>query len=56
MERQKRHRMMYVAHIFLRVAIMRTTINLDETLFDQARRLTGLRGRTAVIREGLKAF
>ena len=48
--------MMYDACIFFRVAIMRTTINLDETLLDQARRLTGLRERTAVIREGLKAL
>jgi Arc/MetJ family transcription regulator len=38
------------------VATVRTTINLDETLLDQARRLTGLRERTAVIREGLKAL
>ena len=35
---------------------MRTTINLDETLFEQAQRMSGLTERTAVIREGLKAL
>ena len=35
---------------------MRTTINLDETLLDQAQRITGLTERTALIREGLKAL
>jgi Arc/MetJ family transcription regulator len=35
---------------------MRTTINLDEALLDEAQRLTGLKERTALIREGLKAL
>jgi Arc/MetJ family transcription regulator len=35
---------------------MRTTINLDETLLDQAQRITGLTERTALIHEGLKAL
>jgi Arc/MetJ family transcription regulator len=35
---------------------MRTTINLDEALLDEAQRLTGLRERAALIREGLKAL
>jgi Arc/MetJ family transcription regulator len=35
---------------------MRTTINLDEALLDQARRITGLSERGALIREGLKAL
>ena len=35
---------------------MRTTINLDETLLDEAQRITGLTERTALIREGLKAL
>jgi Arc/MetJ family transcription regulator len=34
---------------------MRTTINLDEALLDEAQRLTGLKERAALIREGLKA-
>ena len=35
---------------------MRTTINLDKALLDEAQRVTGLRERTALIREGLKAL
>ncbi|MGH8653250.1 MAG: type II toxin-antitoxin system VapB family antitoxin [Gammaproteobacteria bacterium] len=35
---------------------MRTTINLDETLLDQAQRMTGLTERSALVREGLKAL
>ena len=35
---------------------MRTTINLDEALLDQAQRISGVTERTALIREGLKAL
>lgn len=35
---------------------MRTTINLDETLLEEARRLTGTQERTALIHEGLRAL
>ncbi len=35
---------------------MRTTINLDERLIEEARRLTGTQERTALIREGLRAL
>lgn len=35
---------------------MRTTLNLDEALLDEAQRITGLTERTALIREGLKAL
>lgn len=35
---------------------MRTTINLDETLLDEARRLTGVTERTELVREGLRAL
>ena len=35
---------------------MRTTINLDEELLEEARRLTGITERTALIREGLRAL
>jgi len=35
---------------------MRTTINLDEALLDEAQRITGLTERTALVREGLKAL
>lgn len=35
---------------------MRTTVNLDEALLAEAERMTGLKERTALIREGLKAL
>ena len=35
---------------------MRTTLNLDEQLLHQAQRLTGIDGRTALVREGLRAL
>lgn len=35
---------------------MRTTINLDDELIDQARRLTGLEERTALVHAGLRAL
>lgn len=35
---------------------MRTTINLDERLISEAQRITGMKERTALIHEGLKAL
>lgn len=35
---------------------MRTTINLDDQLLAKARRLTGVKERTALIHEGLRAL
>ncbi len=35
---------------------MRTTINLDDQLLDEARRITGMEGRTDLIHEGLRAL
>jgi Arc/MetJ family transcription regulator len=35
---------------------MRTTINLDDQLLEEARRLTGLAERTALVNLGLKAL
>lgn len=35
---------------------MRTTLNLDDALFAEARRLTGLREKTAIVRAGLEAL
>ena len=35
---------------------MRTTINLNDELLDQARRITGVEGRTVLIHEGLRAL
>ena len=35
---------------------MRTTINLDEQLIEEAQRLTGTTDRTALIHDGLRAL
>lgn len=35
---------------------MRTTVTLDESLLAEAQRLTGLKERTALIHEGLRAL
>lgn len=35
---------------------MRTTINLDDDLIEEAKRLTGTSERTALIHEGLRAL
>jgi Uncharacterized protein conserved in bacteria (DUF2191). len=35
---------------------MRTTLNLDDALLDEARRLTGVEERTALIHAGLRAL
>ena len=35
---------------------MRTTINLDDELVTEARRVTGMKERTALVHEGLKAL
>ena len=35
---------------------MRTTINIDDDLLDEAQRLTGIEERTALVREGLRAL
>lgn len=35
---------------------MRTTISLDDQLLEEAQRVTDLRGRTALVHEGLRAL
>jgi hypothetical protein len=35
---------------------MRTTLNLDNKLVEEARRLTGIREKTALLRAGLEAL
>ena len=35
---------------------MRTTLNIDDRLLNEASRLTGIDGRTALVREGLRAL
>ena len=35
---------------------MRTTLNIDDELISEAQRITGMKERTALIHEGLKAL
>ncbi len=35
---------------------MRTTLNIDDKLLEEARRLTGLSEKVALVREGLRAL
>ena len=35
---------------------MRTTIDIDETLFKDAQRLSGLKGKTTILHAGLEAL
>ena len=35
---------------------MRTTINLDDRLVDKAQRITGMKERSALVHEGLRAL
>jgi len=35
---------------------MRTTLNLDDALIEEARRVTGLRAKTAIVHAGLEAL
>ena len=35
---------------------MRTTINLDDELLEEAQRITGVKERTALVHEGLRAL
>lgn len=35
---------------------MKITVNIDDRLLEQAQRLTGLKSRSALIREGMRAL
>ncbi len=35
---------------------MRTTLNLEDGILEEARRLTGIEGRAALVNEGLRAL
>lgn len=39
-----------------RHGVMRTTVNIDDQLLEQAQRLTGVSEKAALVREGLRAL
>ncbi len=49
---------MYNMMLFVinRGAAMRTTLNIDDRLLDEAQRITGVTRKSALVREGLKAL
>ena len=42
--------------MLIEVHVMRTTLNIDDQLFEEAVRLTGVKEKTALLRESLKAL
>jgi len=43
-------------HEFVRGIKMRTTLNIDDQLYEEAVRLTGVKEKTALLKESLKAL
>lgn len=44
------------ASLYVTVVCMRTTLNIDDDMLNQAARLTGVREKTALVRMGLEAL
>ncbi len=47
--------MLYMYHMYIFIH-MKTTLNIDDELLEEARRLTGVHEKTALVREGLEAL
>jgi Arc/MetJ family transcription regulator len=43
-------------HIFLRGEIMRTTLNIEDSLIEKASKMTGVKEKTALVKLGLEAL
>jgi len=50
------HHIGILMHIFLRGEIMRTTLNIDESLIEKASRMTGVKEKTTLVKLGLEAL
>lgn len=43
-------------HTFLRGEIMRTTLNIEDSLIEKASKMTGVKEKTALVKLGLEAL
>ena len=50
------HHIGILMHIFLRGEIMRTTLNIEESLIEKASKMTGVKEKTALVKLGLEAL
>lgn len=41
---------------FIHIAIMKTTLNIDDKIIEKASKLTGISEKTALVRKGLEAL
>lgn len=48
--------MLFLMHTHAEMQVMRTTVNLDDALLAEARRLTRIEERTALLHEALRAL
>ena len=48
--------MYYLVHLNRMGCSMRTTLNIDDQLLDEAQRITGMTEKAALVREGLRAL
>jgi Arc/MetJ family transcription regulator len=56
MHRNRHHMMLLLMHPISDAGAMRTTVNLDDQLLEDARKLTGIEERTALLQEALRAL
>jgi Arc/MetJ family transcription regulator len=50
------HHIGILMHIFLRGEIMRTTLNIEDSLIEKASKMTGVKEKTALVKLGLEAL
>jgi Arc/MetJ family transcription regulator len=50
------HHIGILMHTFLRGKIMRTTLNIEDSLIEKASKMTGVKEKTALVKLGLEAL
>jgi len=50
------HHIGILMHTFLRGEIMRTTLNIEDSLIEKASKMTGVKEKTALVKLGLEAL